>query len=553
MQDLFRTLQDRDLGHLRIVADFWGIELASAPAPQAARQLASAMLDPAMAAEQAESLPPQARQALEVLRVSGARMPIADLIRRFGPLREMGPGRRDREKPWRDPVSPIEILWYRGWLARAFSETPSGPQEFAFIPSDLARLLPAVAPAPISPPGGPAPDPAWPTSAPRTAPDDATTLLAALRRRSAGALPLPSQRMQALQPFLFIPHAGELLLSLLREEGVLAGPPFRPSPQATRQFLESPHGAASARLLRAWASSRTWNDLAHVPDLEAPGGRWPNDPLQGRHALLRFVQQVPEGIWWDLTSFVEAVREGDPSFQRPGGDFDSWYLQSAGEGEFLKGFEAWDAVEGALIRHTIRGPLHWLGACDLGADREGGAPTTFRRTPLSALLWDSPGAPEAEKGERITLLPDGRLIAPVGASRVHRYQISRAASWLRLSDEGYEFRLTPSSLKVAAGQGLEASHITAIIEAATGRLPAPALQRAIARALARGPEARLEHAPILRVSSPRLLQALRADRSAARLLGESLGPTAVRIELRNWEKLCAAAARLGVLLDSPEA
>jgi len=35
MQDLFRSLQDRDLGHLRIVAELWGIDLPSAPPVEA--------------------------------------------------------------------------------------------------------------------------------------------------------------------------------------------------------------------------------------------------------------------------------------------------------------------------------------------------------------------------------------------------------------------------------------------------------------------------------------------------------------------------------------
>jgi len=33
-------------------------------------------------------------------------------------------------------------LWYRALLARAFFDTPGGPQEFAYIPTDLLSLLP---------------------------------------------------------------------------------------------------------------------------------------------------------------------------------------------------------------------------------------------------------------------------------------------------------------------------------------------------------------------------------------------------------------------------
>jgi hypothetical protein len=154
--------------------------------------------------------------------------------------------------------------------------------------------------------------------------------------------------------------------------------------------------------------------------------------------------------------------------------------------------------------------------------------------------------------EPISLSADGRIVVPSGASRAHRYQLSRVAAWVALSPEGYEFRLTPSSLKAADAQGLGSRHVLAILQAATGRPPGGALAQAIERAIARGAEARLERSLILRLGSPRMLQTLRGDRACARLMGESLGPTAVRIDPRNWARLCAATARLGILIEPPE-
>jgi hypothetical protein len=257
-------------------------------------------------------------------------------------------------------------------------------------------------------------------------------------------------------------------------------------------------------------------------------------------------------VWWDLGAFVLGIREIEPGFQRPGGDFHAWYLQEAGAGRFLRGFEAWHDVEGRLIRFMVDGPLHWLGACDLGSN-DTGKTTAFRRTPLSGAIWGAePEDVATESMEPISLYPDGRIVAPSSASRAHRYQVSRVAAWMGFSHQAYEFRLTPSSLKAADAQGLGTRHILAILEAATGRRPGPALTQAIERAITRGPEARLERSLILRVSSPRLLQTLRADRTCARLLGESLGSNAIRVDPRDWPRLCAAAARLGILLEPPE-
>ncbi len=553
MQDLFRSLQDRDLGHLRIIAELWGIDLPSAPPVEAARRLVSSMLDPGAAREQFESLPSEARLVLQTLQSHSGRLPLADLTRQFGELREMGPGRRDREKPWRTPVSALETLWYHGWLARAFAETPAGLQEFAFVPHDLAATLPSAAAAAAAPPGMAAPEPARAFPAVMHAADDATTLLAALRRKSAGPLPLPPGRSDSLAPFLHNPEAAALLLTLLREQGILIGPPIRPSPEATRRFLDVNRAEASRDLLRAWSVSEAWNDLAYTPGLSSPKGKWPNEPRLGREMLLRRVHDVPAAAWWDIGAFVEAVHTREPGFQRPGGDFDSWYLQEESSGQFLKGFETWDRVEGALIRFVLHGPLHWLGAVDLGAPAGEGPPSSFRLTPMAQALWDSRATelpPETQ--EPASLSSEGRVDVPPSASRAHRYQISRVARWELLDTKGYHFRLTPTSLQAAQEQGLQPHHVLSLLETACGHPADRGLGQAIQRAMTRGPQARLERSLVLRLSSPRILQALRADRACARLLGEPLGPSAVRLAERDWEKLCAVAARLGFLIEPPE-
>ena len=73
-------------------------------------------------------------------------MPWAAFARQFGEIREAGPGKRDREQGYLNPVSAAETLFYRAFLARAFFDTASGAQEFAYIPEDLAKLIKPEAP-----------------------------------------------------------------------------------------------------------------------------------------------------------------------------------------------------------------------------------------------------------------------------------------------------------------------------------------------------------------------------------------------------------------------
>ncbi len=554
MRTLLRTLQDYDTGFLRIVAELWGIDLPSLPAAQAAGALAAAMLQPGVAGDLLEGLPGPAQEALHTIAAHDRRMPMADLVRRFGPLREMGPGRRDRERPWRDPVSPVEVLWYRGWIGRAFADAPGGPQEFAYIPDELAECIPAPEASQRLPPGRPSAEPGHVRPAGAAAVDDSTTLLAALRRQGARSLPLPTPRQRALDPFLVQPDAAGMLLVLLREAGLLAGAALQPPPEAARAFLETARPDALHRLQSTWLESTAWNDLAHAADLGAPGDRWPNDPRLSRRALIDRLRLIPLGTWWGLPSLIESIHDSDPAFQRPGGDFDSWYLTDRRTGTYLQGFGAWPAIEGALLRFLIAGPLHWLGVVDLGAASPGGPADCFRRSAWGAVLFHPQAARPAEEAPALaTLRPDARLVVPAGVPRSLRYQIARCCAWEGLDAQGFHYRLTPQGLRAAHEQGLQVSHVRLVLEAATGRkLPSPLL-RAVERIGSASVEARLERPVVLRLKAPAILRELQSNPATARYLKEILGPTTVRVDERDWERLCAAALRAGLLIEPPGA
>src|SRR5512145_2438187 len=141
MPDLTHSLLKQDIGHLRIIAEFWGLELESIEADPAREELSASLLDFELLAELMDTLSPQAHSAITELVNSGGRIPWAVFTRKYGDIREMGAGKRDRERPHLKPSSTAEVLFYRGILARAFFETDKGSQEFAYIPDDLLLLI----------------------------------------------------------------------------------------------------------------------------------------------------------------------------------------------------------------------------------------------------------------------------------------------------------------------------------------------------------------------------------------------------------------------------
>jgi hypothetical protein len=464
-------------------------------------------------------------------------------IRRFGVVREMGPGRRDRQRPDRQPISPAEVLWYHAVVARAFFETPNGPEEFAYIPDELIALLPIPQDSWIAPLGRPA------TPAERANPiptsdrilDHACTLLAALRL----GLPEEAITFSSASPYAFCP----LSLSALLSTAGLIDPGGLPLPEPTRAFLEAGRGEALAQLARAWQDSADFNELALIPGLILEGD-WSNDPRRARRALLDFLASLPSETWWNLESFVTAIRQDHPDYQRPAGDYDAWIIRHRDSQDYLRGFEHWDQVDGALIRFLIGGPLYWLGIVDLATPEDSQNVTAFRFSSWSGALLSGQapvGLPLEES--LIQVRSDGRLRIPHLTPRAVRYQVSRFCEWEGEKDEVYRYRLTPASLERARQQGLQLSHLLALLGRHTKAVP-PVLVKALKRWEERGVEAKLESVLVLRFSSPEILQALRSSR-AARFLGDPLGPAAVIVKPGAMEKVMAALLELGFLTDEP--
>ncbi len=542
MPTLLQSLQGRDLGHLRIVAELWGVELTASQADLALQELTAALLDPGLVAEMVGALPEEARSALRALAEAGGRLPWAAFTRRFGEIREVGPARRDRERIYLQPISAAEVLFYRAFLARAFFDAPSGAQEFAFVPDDLLNLVKGKAlertegesrPAFPEREQTPLGRPASPKERESPLPlcdrllDDATTLLAALRM----GLPPPETPVPGEAARLFLREAGILVPSAEGDQVNL---------EAARQFLESPRSEALAWLQRAWQTSDRFDELRLLPGLVCEGDLQ-NRPAATRQFLLDLLAAIPAGRWWSLPAFVRDVKEKYPDFQRPAGDYDSWFIKRLSDGVYLRGFAAWDEVDGALIRYLVTGPLYWLGRTLLARPEGEEAVAAFQLLPPSAFRFP------AEEG-RLHVTSQGQISVPRLSPRSARYQIARFCEWEAEKADEYRYRVTPASLERAKQQGLKVSQLLSLLaKHAAAEIP-PSFVRALKRWEQNGSEARVETHTILRVSRPEVLTELRRSK-AGRFLGEALGPAAVIVQRGALPKVRAALAELGLLVE----
>lgn len=540
MPDLLHTLQGNDLTFLRLVAGSWGIDLTAPDAYTALPVLVDKIFEPGLIHEVIEALPVEARAALQDLLENEGRLSWALFSRRHGEVRVVGAAKRDRERPDLKPISAAEILWYRALIGKAFLDSPQeSPQEYAYIPDDLIEHFPFQKMQGVIPLGRPA----SPQERAQVMPaddgilDHACTLLSALRAGvdleslDTGWWKIPFPLLKLLLTDL----------SLIDEHGL-------PYPETVRSFLEMDRASALNFLVKGWMANAEFNELRLLPGLKFDGN-WQNDPFHSRQTILEMLSELPQSTWWSLPAFIASVKEKHPDFQRPAGDYDSWFILNEKTGEYLRGINTWNEVDGALIRFMISGPLYWLGIFDLAGPVAQSQASAFRPSRWAESLWHGfppKGFPREDSSLRVA--SDGKLTLPPLTPRSVRYQVARFCSWEEQSVKGYHYRLTPASLERAIKNGLRIAHLTGILR----KYAAPPIPPNIFRALDHwekfNMQVHLEKAILLKVTSPEVITALRKT-SANRFLGETLTPSTVMVKPGGEEAVRLALAELGYLSD----
>jgi hypothetical protein len=562
--NLTQSLQKFDIRHLNIIAEFWGLELESQDADSALEELCASLLDLESVSETLDILQAPAKTALNELVQANGKIEWAVFSRKHGEIREMGAGKRDREKPHLTPTSTSEILFYRGFIAKAFFETDKGLQEFVYIPDDLLEVIQEVGMQnenvslsknePLGRPATPV-EKSFEILANDFILDDATTYLAALRinmesngSRAYKGMPLEMQRQASA------------LQNLLETAKLIQNKKLQT--ETTKTFLEANRTDALNILYQAWIKSDSFDELRLLPNLICEG-EWKNQPQITREFLMNLINDIPQNKWWSINSFIKSIKEKFPDFQRPAGDYDSWFIKRESDGQYLRGFAYWDSVDGALIKYLIQ-TLHWLGKVDLASVEEGKEVTAFRVTQLQDTSNKLQG--------KIIVASNGKISVSRYFSRAVRYQVARFCEWDGLDTpsatnvsinsthrasgystigDGYKYFVNAKSLKRANEQGLKAEQLlNLLVKYTNGNVP-PALLKALKRWEANGVEAKVESLLVLRVTNPQVMEEARKSK-AGKFFGELLSPTAVVIKSGAIQKVKEIFAELGLMIEGDE-
>jgi len=556
MRSLQQCLLDLELVHLRYIARYWDLELTSSRRREVALELAQAMAVPETIQDAQEALPAGEKQALEMLLAAGGHMPLRIFTRQWGEIRRMGPGKMAREKPWDEPSSPAEGLWFRGFISRAFERNTGESYEAIFVPRELLSHLPTPQAIVTHIELKPIPAPNVIFSAGDNFLDDLCTLLAyahntVVQARADGTWPADHERRLRIQFRDSTHERVNLLHHIVRRLEWLQESDtkrIRPDPARVTAWLQSSHQEQREVVARAWRDDPTWNELFNIRTLKPENPSvWRNDPLAARQAILRHLKGCAPGTWYTINNFVTAVRAVDPDFQRPSGDYDTWYLRDLTTNEYLAGFESWNDVEGRLIHHIITGPSAWLGLADLGAETPGGPIAAFRITLTGAAFLGQVGRKAETKTGQTVLKRDFSVQIPA-AQRYERFQLARVADWVSSGDT-FTYRITPRSLERARQQGIAVTRVLDFLQRVTGQPVPRSVEAALTRWDARGVEAHIDQVLLLSLASSELLEQIIESPLSRELIQEQIGPTSALVRRRDWPRLAIALGNMGLLPD----
>ena len=562
MQDLTRTLSAYDLELLRVIANRWDVDLETRDSKQAAVYLAQMMLRPEKVSDAWDRLTDDQRGALQTLLGTGGKMPGAVFTRLFGEIPPIGPGKLEREKPYLNPSSLAEALYYRGMIAMSFGEGAAGSQAFTYVPSDLVPLLPShktgykldseAEPAETGEAISALPQPPNLRPSDTAMVDDLTTLLAFCQINDVSLVngTLDPELQKALKPYMLGSTSAarlSLMVALAAGLGIAAESRgfFKPVSVAARKWLDQSRSAQVRSLAEVWRESMAYNELWFTPGLKPEQAGWQNDPLLARQTVLTFLESVPAEGWWPVDSFISAVKEDEPDFQRPAGDYDSWYIRDAQTGQYLRGFETWERVDGAVLRFILTGPMHGLGLVDTADAGRACRLTAYGRAFTGIIDWPTP----ADDGTPFSLHPDGLCEVPRTSSRYDRFQLARFTEWLASGDP-YQYRLSTAGLAQAAQQNIQAGNILTFLKRGTGDQVPDAIFNLVENWGQAGNEsAVIAQMSVLRVPSAELLETILATPALRRYLGAALGPMAVIVRSGQERELAAALEANGVLVE----
>lgn len=528
MPNLAQSLSKYDLGFLKIIAQLWGIELKSTNRQGIVQEVSGGMLQGENLNHVLAKMPKEGLEILADLQFNNGKIKVSLFERKYGAIRKVGQGKRDREATFLKPINAAEYLWYRGFIFRDFFSIQGSIEEYIYCPPDLQNLLPSL----------PAQQrltdlqPAHPEHyqhiyrAEDRIVDDCCMMLAWYRKWVARAdIDLDSFLLlgEKFQTGTDYPLTSNFTQLLLESCGLITAD-TTPISEAIRSVLADKREIALRKLFHGWLNSELINELRLLPEIECVGD-WHNDAVQTRQFILNQIMIINSDIWYDLHDFIQYIYETNPDFQRPSENYETWLIRDKLSGEFLKGFASWNYVEGRLLRYFLCGPLYWFGIVELGTCDMQTTAIAFRINSKfkEILIGNLNVSLLPNKEEKLKLQSTGKISTSRFVPLTVRYQIARFCDWVDVKKEEYHFQITSQSLAQARQQNLLPRQLVSLLRKNAHYFPSN-ISKALLRWEKYATEIQIQQLPVLQVRSPEILVAIQNSR-LARHIQSVISPT----------------------------
>ncbi|MCX6054357.1 MAG: hypothetical protein NTZ74_05460 [Chloroflexi bacterium] len=515
---------------------FWGVDSINQDYTVRVNLLVDAMLNIELRNEILESLTPSALEAWKDLVQNENKETWTNFSRKYGDIRQFGPSKREREAPENHPTSTSEYLWYRGLIGRAFFNLPPEPREFVYVPDEL------IGPSKISA-QNPHLNPIRPVS--KTEIQDVLSFEDRILDHMTDWL--SAKRMGRILPESVFEQWGitESFLSLIAKETGLIDPDNNPNTEKIKTFVQTGHEELMRNLFSIWKSSRAINELRMLPGILCEG-TWENDPIRPREVIIEVLKTLKFKTWYSLSSMVNTIKIMDPDFQRPSGDFDSWFIRQTDTNDYLRGFDHWDDVEGVMITHLLTGPFFWMNRIDLAVETKTSKIHAFRLNPR---FYSSKMDPLVEQNQhpKLRVTSDLHISLPTSSPLILRYQIGRFCELSDARNEETLYYLTPASLTAAQEQGLKPGQMIQLLEKFASPTLLINLKSVVERWEKNGLESRIEKLTILRLSNTHSLQVLQNNPKTSIYIVEILNTNTALIDIDGVKIISKTLLNEGIL------
>jgi hypothetical protein len=558
MKDLYRCLDEYTRTMLHAISDPWQIPLAEDEPRQMAVHLAETMQESPAMRTLLDELSTEADEALVHLLRKGGSSPSRRLSMRYGNIRRFGPLRMERERPWLEPDNALEELFYKGLLYRAYGNVDDHYGEILFIPQELLVRLYTLKGDELEVKAQAVPTPERARADDARIMEDLFAILVYMRREQPPApqkgqdllatleeMDLPSRLLGKVteERMRFLWHLVWKLDLALEVDGVL-----QPS-LCARDWLQLTDAQRMRNLYEAWRDDTEWNELRLVPSLRFKELGQQGDLALARRNLLKALNDHTPNGWFSLEAFVDILNRHYPDYLRPDADFERWDVRDAETNAYLRGFESWYDVEGALAKYIMETSLRWLGVVDVGYNQESEEPKAVSITELGRRLLNEREPAEATEhvsSEPLATVNEDLTVAISCQNTLYeRYQLERFAEWQRQRDKAF-YRITEKSLYKGLNTDVKVEQITRFLQRITGgNVPSHVVRRLYAWG-GRFGRVSIREVVLLQTVDEETMRQLQDSPEIGEILGKQISPTACLVGQEHVPELVQQLKALGI-------